>query len=77
MKSIAYAFPTSTTAELLGFADTGCWFVSEGATSAPHDAIGFTEPDHPDLIALYHETDMPACRMFLRHGDDRALAAIK
>jgi hypothetical protein len=64
-KEIAYSFPTSTNAEILGFRDSGCWHVSityaniEGSgqckTFLPHDAEGFAEKDDPDLLAVFAE----------------------
>jgi|13_taG_2_1085334.scaffolds.fasta_scaffold62044_2 hypothetical protein len=74
LKEIAFAFPTSTNAEALGFADTGCYHISityigvEGsdqcATFMPHDAEGFTDKNHPDLLALYNETGGQCAREF-------------
>lgn len=85
-KAIAYAFPSSHTAKSLGFARTGCYFVQqtysniEGsdqcATFAPHDAEGFAEPNHPDLIALFHEYEGIPCPHFLMYGNDKALTAL-
>ena len=83
-KSIGYAYPTSTNAGILGFAQTGCYHISEtiyrddgtAKTYLPHDAEGFSEPDHPDLIALYNETEAEHCRHFLAHGDHAALIAL-
>ena len=75
LKSIAYAYPTSTNAEALGFADTGCYHISmtyigvEGSdqciTFMPHDAEGFTDKNNPDLLALYNETDGECERKYL------------
>tara|TARA_Y100000114_G_scaffold155937_1_gene181440 strand:+ start:2072 stop:2377 length:306 start_codon:yes stop_codon:yes gene_type:complete len=75
LKDIAYAYPTSEAAESLGFAETGCYYVEityvgiEGSdqckTFVPHNAEGFANMDHPDLIALYSETKGEPLREFL------------
>jgi hypothetical protein len=75
LKEIAFAFPTSTNAETLGFADTGCYHISmtyigvEGSdqcvTFMPHDAEGFTDKNDPDLLALYNETEGDCLRKHL------------
>lgn len=85
-KSIGWAFPTSINAKELGFYHSGCWHVSqtyiniEGSgqcnTFLPHDAEGFNEPDHPDLIALFNEYDGEIEPCFIAYGNQRALAAI-
>ena len=74
LKEISFAFPTSTNAETLGFADTGCFHISmtyvgvEGSdqcvTFMPHNAEGFTDKNAPDLLALYNETDGQCAREF-------------
>lgn len=83
-KSIAYSYPSSTNAETLGFGATGCYHMSETAyliddtakTYLPHDAEGFDREDHPDLIALYNETEAEHCPHFLAHGSERVLEAL-
>lgn len=74
LKEISFAFPTSTNAETLGFAETGCYHISvtyigvEGSnqcvTFMPHNAEGFTDKNNPDLLALYNETDGECAREF-------------
>ena len=85
-KAISYAFATSPNAERLGFADTGCWHISqtywniEGSdqcrTFVPHDAEGFLSPDHPDLISVYGEYEGDMCPSFQAYGNEQALAAL-
>jgi hypothetical protein len=85
-KSIAFAYPSSISAELLGFTKTGCWFVQhtltniEGSgqskTFIAHNCEGFTAPDNPDLISLYHEYEGTPEPSFIRHGNEKALKAI-
>lgn len=83
-KAIAYAYPTSPAADFYGHKD-GCWYVStsaqrqDGSWSPNHmleQGEGFGQPDHPDLIALYRETDGEMCPYFKSHGNAKALAAI-
>lgn len=88
-KSIAYAYPTSPRSKELGVRKTGGWFIQHyrlneaGEWSTPYVPAGaeaevFDRPDHPDLISLYHEySDAEPCPSFLRHGNERALAAVK
>lgn len=85
-KAIAYSFPTSTNAETLGFADTGCWHIEltiwniEGSdqcrTYMPHNAEGFESPDDSTLIAMFHETDGEISESFKVYGNMAALVAI-
>jgi hypothetical protein len=83
-KSIAYAFPTSTIAEYLGMAGTGCWYVSQcnintdgsAVTCIAHNCEGFETPNDPDLIALYREYEGSIDPSFARYGNPDALAAI-
>jgi len=85
-KSISFSFPTSPNAKTLGFYDTGCWHVEQTAlniedsgqckTYLPHDAEGFTSPNDPDLIALFHEYEGEPSRSFLDYGNKQALAAL-
>jgi len=84
-KSIAYAYPTSTTAEKLGVAATGGWFIQQyrrlesGEWSTPYVAQGndvFQSADDPELIDLYMETDGEQCWMFTKHGNPGAVLAI-
>lgn len=66
-KSIGFAYPSSLNAEKLGFAETGCWHISqtyvniEGSgqcrTFTPHNAEGYPDKDDPDLIAQFKETE--------------------
>lgn len=86
-KSIVYSYPTSENAKKLGFADSGCWHISEtihniegsgqARTYVPHDAQGFRTPDNPDLISLYIETRGIACQYFKKYGNKLALKAIQ
>lgn len=87
-KSIAYAYPTSTNAEKLDCAKTGCWHISKrhfdiegsGQNSAPflpHNAEGFDTPDHPDLVAILAAEDGEIDPLFLQHGNPNALNAYK
>lgn len=84
-KSIAYCYPTSPFAKVLGVHKTGGWYVQQyswredGTWSRPYVAQGndvFTSSTDPDLIALYLESDGEPCPSFLTHGDADALAAI-
>jgi hypothetical protein len=38
-KILAYAYPTSTNAKLLGFAKTGCWYVGKDAFLTRDEAV--------------------------------------
>jgi hypothetical protein len=87
-KAIAYAYPTSPRAAELGVSKAGGWYVEgstlreDGTWTTPYVWPGtqgdvFDAPDHPDLINPYFEIKAEACWMFLRHGDARALLAIK
>lgn len=85
-KSIVYGFPASPNAAILGFAGTGCWHIEltiwhiersdQCRTYLPHNAEGFESPDHPDLIAMYHETEGEMDWSFKTYGNADALAAI-
>ena len=85
-KSISYAFPTSSNAKKLGFDKEGCWHISqthydiEGSgqckTFMPHDAEGFESPNHPDLIALFHEYEGEPDRSFVEYGNEKALKSL-
>ena len=76
LKAISYSYPSSTNAETLGFADTGCYHISityigvEGSdqcvTFMPHNAEGFLDKNDPDLLAIYNETEGECARKF--HG---------
>ena len=68
-KSIDYAYPTSTHATLLGCNKTGCYYVAvsvlrKDGTWSPsvpeHNAEGFIDPKHPDLLAMYMECEAEA-----------------
>lgn len=85
-KAIAYAYPTSPAAEHLGMGRVGCFYLSvsvlrdDGNWSyykPAHNAEGYSEPDHPDLVASYTETDGEICPYFATHGNDKALSAIR
>lgn len=64
-KEIAYAYPSSTNAEKLGFAKTGCFYVQhtfiniensrQCRTVIAHNSEGFLNRNDPDLIALFNE----------------------
>lgn len=85
-KAITFSYPSSANAQTLGFLGTGCWHISRTAldiegsgqveTFMPHNAEGFATPDHPDLIAMYHETEGKICPSFREHGNSLALEAI-
>ena len=83
-KSIAYAYPSSINASVLGFED-GCWYVEHRYTGAnqrnkasfiAYNCEGFDTPDHTDLITLYHEYEGVMCPMFKTHGNAKALVAL-
>jgi len=84
-KAIGWAYPSSTNAKKLGFAN-GCWHINmtiwdiEGSgecrTYMPHDAEGFENPDDPDLIALFGEYEGTPDVDFLAYGNAAALAAL-
>tara|TARA_R110000868_G_scaffold252229_1_gene508889 strand:- start:950 stop:1228 length:279 start_codon:yes stop_codon:yes gene_type:complete len=86
-KSIAYAYPTSIAAKGFGFGSTGCYYVQqrnsdiEGSgqsiTFAAHNGEGYAKANDADLVSFYHETEGEPCPMFLRHGSQDALNAIK
>lgn len=86
VKSIAYAYPTSKNAELLGFPKEGCWYVSqtlyniEGSgqfsTFPAHNGEGYATPDDPDLISFFKECEGDICKHFLKNGNFAALRAI-
>lgn len=85
-KSIAYAYASSPHAETLGMGSTGAYFVEhtfmniEGyqcRTDIAHNCEGFSAPDHPDLIALYHEYEGDPSPWFLKYGNKKALAAVR
>ncbi len=82
-KAITFAYPTSPTAVDLGMSETGCWYVQQTLisneqchTGAIHNAEGFTSPDHPDLIAFYHETKGEMDNSFRMYGNAAALRAV-
>lgn len=79
-KSIAYAFATSTRAKQLGFSDTGCFFVQRRDANnsfVDADCEGFLKANDPDLIEYYMLVAGTHCPMFLRHGNQDALNAIR
>lgn len=43
MKSLCYAYPTSTNAALLGFPKTGCWYVGKEAFATRAEAVAHGE----------------------------------
>ena len=65
-KEIAYAYPTSPSAEKLGCGRKGCFYVAQSVlredgtwspSVAAHNAEGFDSATHPDLLAIYAETE--------------------
>ncbi len=65
-KEIAYAYPTSPSAEKLGCGRRGCFYVAlsrlgkDGAwlpSKPAPDARGYDSATHPDLLAIYAETE--------------------
>lgn len=85
-KSISYAYPSSPHAVTLGMSETGCYYVAisvfrEGASWSPncpaHNAEGFTDATHPDLLAMYNETEGEPCPYFLKRGPLNTLRALK
>tara|TARA_R110000765_G_scaffold43529_1_gene91052 strand:- start:31 stop:279 length:249 start_codon:yes stop_codon:yes gene_type:complete len=66
-KAIAYAYATSKNAKLLGFEDTGCFYIEhtmidiEGSgqwNSGPvFNAEGFLKKDDPVLLAMFTEAE--------------------
>jgi hypothetical protein len=85
-KEISFAFPTSKLAENLGFKETGCFHISltyhniensdQSISFVPHNAEGFLNPDDPDLIAIFKETEGETCRHFIKYGNGKALKAL-
>jgi len=70
-KEIAYAYPTSPNAELLGCGRKGCFYVAlsrlgdDGAWLPSNPVLkarGFDSATHPDLLAIYAETEGDAWR---------------
>lgn len=86
-KSIAYAYASSPQAIALGYGKTGCYYVQhrlmniEGSgqysTFAAHNGEGYAKANDSDLISFYLESDGKPCLMFLRHGNQDALNAIR
>lgn len=80
-KSIVFAYPDSPNACLLGMVSTGCWYLEirdskESVSYLAHDCKGFTTPDNPDLVALYHECEGIIDPDFVKYGNPDVLMAI-
>ena len=73
-KAIAYAYPTSENAEILGKSATGAYYVEQsisvscegGSWSPPYIAPGtegdsFDRADDPDLVSLFAEVEGDIC----------------
>jgi hypothetical protein len=82
-KSIAYAYPTSIAASELGYYKDGCYFVQirnhhdgEITTTIEHNCEGYKNPDDPDLISFFNETEGTICPYFAEHGNASALKAL-
>ena len=68
-KSIAYAYPTSTTATELGFKDDGCYFVqvhNYATNDSWLESGGYSMPNNPELIKRFHAVDDEVCKMALQ-----------
>lgn len=77
-KSLAYAYPTSELAVMLGFGKVGCWFVDVVESDdwkVDRPTVGYERYDDPELIASYLALPYEVCPMFLRRGYKPALNA--
>jgi hypothetical protein len=85
-KSIAWAFPTSTMAERMGMAETGCFYVQQTflniqqsgqcRTVAAHNGEGYLSPTDPDLLSFFRETVGTICPHFKKYGNQEAKEAL-
>lgn len=67
IKSITFAFPSSTNAGILGFSKTGCFHIEvtyiniensgQCKTFMPHNAEGFESKSDVDLLTQFAETE--------------------
>lgn len=84
-KAIAYAFPTSYNAGLLGKSKEGCWYVSmvrygcdQLAVEYPvANAKGYDACNDPDLIADFRNTPGDVCPYFKREMRDEIKEALQ
>lgn len=86
IKSIAWAFPTSTTSERMGMSETGCFYVQQTflniensgqcRTFAAHNGEGYLSPIDPDLLSFFHETEGAVCPHFKKYGNQEAKKAL-
>ena len=70
-KSIQFALPHSDNAALLGFAETGCYYIeyTRSESSPCLQAGGFKKSEIQDLVDSYNEADgEPAPANLYQHG---------